>query len=300
MRQSDAERSAFMGDGGLDSGGIDKQWHKGGDPVYKAMRNGFVRKVYGILTAQLFMTFGMIFVVVFVGPVKKWACGSTSAEPCCGAQGTTGCESFSAANMRSHGGTCNLHPSGGCEVPTDSLQSALTASCVISIVFIFGIICCESCSRQVPTNYLALFGFTLCESIMLSVVCLFVNSSAVGLAAAMTALVTAGLTAYACTTKSDFTGMGGYLFAALLTMVVCGFVGSFFSAFYQTEWIQNLYAGAGCLIFSMYIVYDTQLIVGGDHHKYEFSVDDYVFAALNIYLDIVNLFIYILQLLNDR
>ena len=83
-------------------------------------------------------------------------------------------------------------------------------------------------------------------------------------------------------------------------MVVCGFVGSFFSAFYQTEWIQNLYAGAGCLIFSMYIVYGTQLIVGGDHHKYQFSEDDYVFAAINIYLDIVNLFIYILQLLNDR
>ena len=73
-----------MGDGGLDSGGIDKQWHKGGDPLYKAMRNGFVRKVYGILTAQLFMTFGMIFVVVFVGPVKKWACGSTSTDACCG------------------------------------------------------------------------------------------------------------------------------------------------------------------------------------------------------------------------
>ena len=296
MRQSNAETSPFVGGGGgggVSDAGTSKHWTID-------VRNGFVRKVYGILTAQLFMTFGMIFVVVFVEPVKKWACDSTSTDACCGAQGTTGCESFSAANMRSHGGTCNLHPSGGCEVPTDSLQSALTASCVISIVFIFGIICCESCSRQVPTNYLALFGFTLCESIMLSVVCLFVNSSAVGLAAAMTALVTAGLTAYACTTKSDFTGMGGYLYAALLTLVVCGFVGSFFSAFYQTEWIQNLYAGAGCLIFSMYIVYDTQLIVGGDHHKYQFSEDDYVFAAINIYLDIVNLFIYILQLLNDR
>ena len=45
---------------------------------------------------------------------------------------------------------------------------------------------------------------------------------------------------------------------------------------------QNLYAGAGCLIFSCYLVYDTQLIVGGEHKKYQFGLDDYVFAALNI------------------
>ncbi len=46
--------------------------------------------------------------------------------------------------------------------------------------------------------------------------------------------------------------------------------------------LQNLYAGAGCLIFSCYLVYDTQLILGGNHKKYQFGLDDYVFAALNI------------------
>lgn len=50
----------------------------------------------------------------------------------------------------------------------------------------------------------------------------------------------------------------------------------------------------------MYIVYDTQLIVGGAHKKHEFGVDDYVFAALNLYLDIINLFIFILSIINDR
>ena len=38
------------------------------------------------------------------------------------------------------------------------------------------------------------------------------------------------------------------------------------------------------MLFSLYLVYDTQLIVGGAHKKFQFSVDDYVFAALNIYL----------------
>jgi protein lifeguard len=48
----------------------------------------------------------------------------------------------------------------------------------------------------------------------------------------------------------------------------------------------------------MYLVYDTQIIVGGEHKSYQFDMDDYVLAALVIYLDIINLFILLLQLLN--
>ena len=50
-------------------------------------------------------------------------------------------------------------------------------------------------------------------------------------------------------------------------------------------------------IFSMYLVYDTQIIVGGEHKSYQFDMDDYVLAALVIYLDIINLFILLMQLL---
>ena len=53
------------------------------------------------------------------------------------------------------------------------------------------------------------------------------------------------------------------------------------------------YGCSGALIFSLYIVYDTQLMMGGKH-KYALSPEEYIFAALNIYLDIINLFRYIL------
>ena len=52
---------------------------------------------------------------------------------------------------------------------------------------------------------------------------------------------------------------------------------------------------AGALIFSCYLVYDTQLMMGGTH-AYSLSPEEYIFAALNIYLDIVNLFLYILAI----
>ena len=64
--------------------------------------------------------------------------------------------------------------------------------------------------------------------------------------------------------------------------------------------VNMVYCAIGVLIFSMYVVYDTQLIVGGKHKKFQFSVDDYIFAALALYLDVINLFLYILALLGNN
>lgn len=53
------------------------------------------------------------------------------------------------------------------------------------------------------------------------------------------------------------------------------------------------FGSVGALIFSLYIVYDTQMMMGGKH-KYSLSPEEYIFAALNLYLDIINLFRYVL------
>lgn len=301
------------------SNSADGQWAAkpavfGSDATTQAIRNGFVRKVYGILSAQLLLTFGMIFVFVFVEPVKVRLCGMKSLEPC------EDCPYFQTGNTdrellscmwATEGGDspnshqCNLSPRGGCFRPTAELQSWLMSCLVLTFVFICGITCCEKCAREVPTNYIVLFCFTLCEAVVLGITCLFVNAAAVGLAAAMTAAVTLGLTVYACTTRSDFTGMGPFLVAALLSLILCSFIGSLFGMLFHVPWLQNVYAGFGCLLFSFFIIYDTQMIVGGKDasgqpRKAQISVDDYVFAALNLYLDIINLFMYLLQLLNSR
>ena len=55
------------------------------------------------------------------------------------------------------------------------------------------------------------------------------------------------------------------------------------------------YGTVGALVFSLYLVYDTQLMLGGKH-KYALSPEEYIFAALNIYLDVVQLFMYILMI----
>ncbi len=63
----------------------------------------------------------------------------------------------------------------------------------------------------------------------------------------------------------------------------------------QDKVVNLVYASLGALIFSIYLVFDTQLMLGGKH-RYSISPEEYVFAALNLYLDIVNIFIYILAI----
>ena len=58
------------------------------------------------------------------------------------------------------------------------------------------------------------------------------------------------------------------------------------------------YGSAGALIFSLYIVYDTQLMMGGKH-KYSLDPEEYIFASLNLYLDIINLFLFILRIVGS-
>jgi hypothetical protein len=61
----------------------------------------------------------------------------------------------------------------------------------------------------------------------------------------------------------------------------------------------NSLAGStvGALLFSAFIVHDTQLVVGGK--KRQLNTSDYVLGAITLYLDIINLFFYLLRLFGE-
>ena len=65
--------------------------------------------------------------------------------------------------------------------------------------------------------------------------------------------------------------------------------------FHYLSYTQIGYSAVGAVIFSLYIIYDTQIMLGGNH-KYSLSPEEYIFAALNLYLDIINLFMYLLSI----
>jgi len=56
-----------------------------------------------------------------------------------------------------------------------------------------------------------------------------------------------------------------------------------------------VYSLIGACLFSFYLAYHTRLIVAGKHAKYQMNEKDYVFGAMALYNDIINMFIYILR-----
>ena len=161
---------------------------------------------------------------------------------------------------------------------------------VISII-----ICCllsfvKSLARTVPINYILLLIFTVCESYLLMIISCTYEPTIVFSAVALTVACTLGLTVYAWTTKKDFTPLVAWMWAVVFTFIFCGLL---FFCFGRNVYI--FYCGGGVSIYSIYIIIDTQLLLGKFQH--EFNTEDYVFAAMNLYLDIINLFLYILRIL---
>ncbi|XP_052575469.1 protein lifeguard 1-like isoform X4 [Peromyscus californicus insignis] len=90
----------------------------------------------------------------------------------------------------------------------------------------------------------------------------------------------------------DFTLLNGVLFVCLCVLFVYGII----ALVIRSYWLHLVYAALGTLLFSMYLVMDVQMMVGGRYH-YEVDPEEYIFAALNIYVDIISLFIFILDLI---
>jgi len=160
-----------------------------------------------------------------------------------------------------------------------------------SFICLIVMTCCEGVRRKSPGNMICLGIFTLAEGFMIGIVISFYKAQDVFIALGICVVVVFGLTIFALQTKIDFTAMGGALLVALLCLMMLGF----FAAIFRDNILNLVYASLGAFIFGMYIIFDTQMMMGGKH-KYALDPEEYIFASLNLYLDIINLFLFILRI----
>ncbi|KAK9840630.1 hypothetical protein WJX81_005654 [Elliptochloris bilobata] len=162
---------------------------------------------------------------------------------------------------------------------------------ILSFATIITMGCSERARRTYPWNYLSFAVFTLTFAFLVGTVTSFYDVSVLALALAITAGVVGFVWILATTAGFDFTRTGGFLYIASSAFLLALVVGIF--------WPNNIYyliiSVVGAVLFSAYLLYDIQLLMGG--RSLEISPDDYIFAATQIYLDIVNIFINILQIL---
>jgi FtsH-binding integral membrane protein len=143
--------------------------------------------------------------------------------------------------------------------------------------------------HETPTNYWLLAAWTIVESYTVGVVTTFYDVVVVVEAVFLTAAVVIALFVYSFQTTRDFSSMGAGLFSVLWVLVIAGIL----QIFLMSPAMEFMIAVGGAVLFSLFIVVDLHLLM----HK--LSPEEYILATINLYLDIINLFLHILRLIQS-
>ncbi len=129
---------------------------------------------------------------------------------------------------------------------------------ILTFITVIVLSCFSEIRRKYPVNIIILFAFTLLESLLLGSISATYETYTVFMAIGVTGIIVVGLTIFSFQTKYDFTGKGTYLFVFLLVLFGFGII----AAIIRSRILSIVYGSIGALIFSFYIVYDTQLMMG--------------------------------------
>ena len=137
----------------------------------------------------------------------------------------------------------------------------------------------------------AVFGFTFIAGLMLAPMLTFAaglrkGGQLVALAGAMTAAVFFVMATIATVSKRDFSFLGKFLFVGLVLLIIA----SIANLFFQVPAVAVTISAIAVLIFSLYLLYDVSAIVRGGE-------SNYIMATIRLFLDILNLFVNLLNLL---
>lgn len=216
----------------------------------KQIRHSFIKKVYSLLSLNLFITVCIVAVFTLHQPTHDWA----------------------KANRWLH-----------------------TTFFFIAFAILMVITCAGELRRKHPHNLVFLFTFTVAESLMLAAITVRFDTKVVLMAGIMTAVICLSLTLFAFQTKIDFTVCSGVMLIVLIVAIMTLLISMFFP---RSKMFILIASSIMAIIFGIFLVMDTQMIIGGTH-KVQISPEEYVFAALNLYLDIINMFLYMLTILSQ-
>jgi len=170
----------------------------------------------------------------------------------------------------------------------ESIASWFFGLVILEFGLLFGL---YAAKKRAGLNLILLFGFTFVSGLTLaplltSILGMAGGASIVANAFMLTTVAFGGLSIFAMNTKRDFSVMGKMLFITLIVVVVA----SLMNIFFQSSLMQLVIASISAILFSAFILYDTQNIIKG---HYETPIE----GAIALYLDFLNLFVALLQIL---
>ncbi|KAJ9537687.1 hypothetical protein OSB04_030420 [Centaurea solstitialis] len=209
------------------------------------LRWGFIRKVYGILAAQMVLTTAVSFLTVLYAPINDLLRGNSGL---------------------------------------------LLFFVFLPFILLWPL---HVYQQKHPLNFVFLGLFTASLSLTVGVSCANTDGKIVLEALILTSAVVSSLTAYtfwASKKGKDFSFLGPILFTSLIILLVTTFMQMFFPVGPTSN---AIIGGLGAVVFSGYIIYDTENLIK------RFTYDEYIWASVTLYLDILNLFLAILRMLRQ-
>ncbi|KFP03327.1 Protein lifeguard 3 [Calypte anna] len=169
------------------------------------------------------------------------------------------------------------------------------ASYAVFLVTYLMLACCQGPRRRFPWNIILLSIFTLAMGLMTGTIASMYRTNAVLIAILITAIVAIIVTIFCFQTKvrrghallcpGEHQAWGAR--HTQLTLPTLPFP-------VQVPWLHMLYAAIGAIAFTLFLAYDTQLVLG--NRKNTLSPEEYVYGALTIYTDIIYIFTFMLQI----
>lgn len=180
--------------------------------------------------------------------------------------------------------------------PTRIILKSYPCLSIITSITTLGILIALASSeylrRKSPVNYIFLFLITLALSFLLAVSVSQYYPNQVILALGIATVICFALTIFSLQTKIDFTVMGSFLMVALIILLITSTV----VILIPEKLMTLITACVGSIIYSMYLIYDTQIMVGSNH-RYSITPREYILGVLTIYIDIINIFKDILMII---
>ncbi|KAM7255961.1 hypothetical protein ACFE04_011702 [Oxalis oulophora] len=141
-----------------------------------------------------------------------------------------------------------------------------------------------------PVNYILLLIFTVSLAFAVGLTCAFTAGKVILESVILTTVVVVSLTLYtfwAARRGHDFSFLGPFLFGAVMVLIVFSLIQILFPLGRISIMVYGCLAS---IIFCGYIIYDTDNLIK------RYTYDDYIWAAVSLYLDIINLFLSLLTL----
>lgn len=147
---------------------------------------------------------------------------------------------------------------------------------------------------------LCFFAYSVLTGVTLSSVFLVYTGASIAKAFVTTCLMFGGLTVYAGVTKRNIASWGTYLMMGLWGIIIAGAINMFFGF----RSVDLLISVLGVVVFLGLTVYDTKRVLDMNReYGSEMTEDEYVklgvIGALNLYLDFLNIFLYLLRLFSS-